>query len=492
MTLWLWVGFVAFILLMLWLDLAVINRRAHVVRAREAIAWTGVCVALALAFNVLVYFMYQHHCLGIGGEPGEGLSGREAAEQFFAGWLIEYSLSLDNILVMAVIFRHFRVPAQHQHRLLFWGVLGALVMRGAMILAGAALISRFWWTEYVFGGILLWTAIRMFLAGDQDPEPERGWVLRAARRVLPISASFCGERFVVTENGRRLFTPLFLVLLVVETTDVIFAVDSIPAVFGITRDPFLVFTSNVFAILGLRSLYFALAAMIGYFRHVKTSLVLVLGFVGVKMILGHAYPITTGVSLAVVGGLLGLGLAASLLLPAAPDSWRQAPIEDLALAAEAAWTRARRVVILVIGLTIIFIFAPLTAPIPGPGGFAVALAGLALLATEFVWARRLLQQLKAQAAALAQRAESALVGERPRLWPVPVVLLLFAGLIAALIWWEPKWTVLILMGAAGPAIAVGYWSATTVIRWRRVMSGKKNRGGPEWPPAGGGGKRILP
>src|SRR5262249_5735476 len=159
-----------------------INRRAHVVRAREAVAWTAVCVALALAFNILVYFMYQHHWLGIG-EPGAegGLSGREAAEQVFAGWLIEDSVSPENILLMAVIFRHFRVPAQHQHRLLFWGVLGALVMRGAMILAGAALINRFWWTEYVFGAILLWTAIRMFLAGDQDPEPEKGWVLRTAR-----------------------------------------------------------------------------------------------------------------------------------------------------------------------------------------------------------------------------------------------------------------------------------------------------------------------
>jgi tellurite resistance protein TerC len=321
-TAWLWIGFVAFVLLMLALDLCVVNRRPHEVRAREALAWTTVCIALALAFNTLVYFMYEHHWLGVGlREPGRGtpLDGRAAALQFLTGWLVEYSLSVDNIFVMAVIFSFFKVPNRHQHRILFWGVLGALIMRGMMIGCGTALISHFRWTTYVFAAFLLYTAARLLTMRDHDPDPEKGLVLRFARRFLRVGPAHArGDgpaRFFTRVNGRWAVTPLFLVLLVIETTDVVFAVDSIPAIIGITHDPFLVFTSNIFAILGLRSLYFALLAVLDRFRYLKLSLVFVLAFVGVKMLLDDTrFEVPTEWSLGAIGLILALGAAASLLL----------------------------------------------------------------------------------------------------------------------------------------------------------------------------------
>lgn len=317
MTVWLWVGFVAFILLMLGLDLGALSRRSHEARVRKALASTGACVGLALAFNVAVYFIYDRHWLGIGlpsSPGGETLGGRAAALRFFSGWLVEYSLSIDNIFVIAAIFAYFRVPREHQHRVLFWGVLGALLLRGAMIAGGVALIARFQWTTYFFAGFLLFTAARMLVFGDKEPHPERSPVLRAMRRVLRISPALEGQRFFTRRDGRWAVTPLFLVLLAVETTDVIFAVDSVPAVIGITRDPFLVYTSNIFAILGLRSLYSVFAAAIDRFRYLKVAVVLVLVFVSIKMLLeGTPLAVPAGLSLGVIGVLLGAGIIASEL-----------------------------------------------------------------------------------------------------------------------------------------------------------------------------------
>ena len=303
---WLWSGFIVFILAMLAIDLFVLNREAHVVRVKEAMTWTGVCIALALLFNVAVYFIYKHNWLGIGEQflashaPLPGLTdagdlpsphkiGLKAAGEFLVGWIIEYSLSLDNIFVIAVIFAHFRVPLQFQHRVLFWGILGALILRAIMILAGAALISRFEWIMYVFGAFLIFTAIKL-LSSDDEPDIEKNLVLKWGRKLMPVTKGYHEQKFFVLEAGRRMATPLFLVLLVVEATDVVFAVDSIPAIFGITRDPFLVFTSNVFAILGLRSLYFALSALIRKFEYLNYSLAAILAFVGVKMILEQHPP----------------------------------------------------------------------------------------------------------------------------------------------------------------------------------------------------------
>jgi len=301
---WLWSGFVVFILAMLAIDLFVLNREAHVIRVKEAMVWTCVCIALALIFNLAVYFIYKHNWLGIADQflathkPEAGLTdvvasghkiGMKAAGEFLVGWLIEYSLSLDNIFVIAVIFAHFRVPLQYQHRVLFWGILGALILRAIMILAGAALISRFEWIMYLFGAFLIFTAIKL-LGSDEEPDIEKNLVLRWGRKLMPITKGYHEQKFFVVEAGRKMATPLFLVLLVVEATDVVFAVDSIPAIFGITRDPFLVFTSNVFAILGLRSLYFALSALIRKFEYLNYSLAAILAFVGVKMIIEQHPP----------------------------------------------------------------------------------------------------------------------------------------------------------------------------------------------------------
>ena len=313
MTVWLYLGFLLLILCLLALDLGVFHRKLHIIRVREAMAWTAFWVVLALIFNVLIYFMYENHWLGIGAEIGHELDGSSAAIQFLTGYVVEKSLSLDNIFVIALIFAYFRVPAIYQHRVLFWGILGALVMRGAMIAAGAALIRRFDWIVYVFGGMLMLTAVKMLVSRHDNLEPERNPLIKLVRRLYPVSSDFVEQRFFTCLEGRRAVTPLLLVLLLVESTDVLFAVDSIPAIFAITHDPFIVFTSNVFAILGLRSLYFALAGMMDRFRYLKMSLVFVLAFVGVKMMLSHHHPLPTIVSLAVIGGILSVGILASVL-----------------------------------------------------------------------------------------------------------------------------------------------------------------------------------
>ena len=310
---WLWIGFIAFILFLLALDLGVFHRKAHVVGVREALQWTAVWVGVSLAFNVLVYFLYEHHWLGLGSRVGHHVGGREAALDFLTGYVVEKSLSLDNIFVIALIFQTLQVPAASQHRVLFWGVVGALLMRGAMIAAGAALMHRFSWIVYVFGGFLIFTAFRMLRVAHAKVDPESNLLVRGARRLFPVSSSYDGERFFTRMGGQRAATPLFLSLLLVESSDAIFAVDSIPAIFAITDDPFIVFTSNVFAILGLRSLYFALAGMLGRFRYLTPSLVVVLGFVGVKMILAHHWPIPTPVSLGVIVAVLLTGVLASVV-----------------------------------------------------------------------------------------------------------------------------------------------------------------------------------
>ena len=313
MVLWLWLGFIALILGMLALDLGVLNRKSHVISAGESLAWTAFWVMLALAFNVGVYFLYENHWFGVGLELGYSLTGREAALQFLTGYIIEKSLSLDNIFIFALIFSYFRVPLLYQHRTLFWGIIGALLLRGIMIAIGAALIHRFDWVVYVFGGLLIITAVKLLISRPENMKPEGNLLVRTARRFYPVTQEFHENRFFVWINGKRALTPLFLVLLVVESTDVLFAVDSIPAIFAVTRDPFLVFTSNVFAILGLRSLYFALASLIHRFRYLKSSLVFVLAFVGVKMLLSHHYPIPTPFSLVTICVILAIGVLASIL-----------------------------------------------------------------------------------------------------------------------------------------------------------------------------------
>ncbi len=274
-TPWHWVGFVAVIVIFLALDLGLFHRRAHVVKFMEALGWTAMWAALALLFGAALI----------------PLRGRHEAVQFFTGYFLELSLSVDNVFVIVLVFTYFRVAAEFQHRVLVWGVLGALLMRGLMIGLGVALINRFDWLLYVFGAFLVFSGLKMLVQKNAGADPEKSLVVRVARRLLPISPEFDGEKFLTRVNGRRMLTPLMLVLLVVETGDVLFAVDSIPAVFGVTRVPFIVFTSNVFAILGLRSLYFVVAGAIGLFRHLKVGISLVLAFIGVKMLIDpHDHP----------------------------------------------------------------------------------------------------------------------------------------------------------------------------------------------------------
>jgi tellurite resistance protein TerC len=296
-SLWTWVLFIVFVLAMLALDLGVFHRKAHKVSVREATIWTTVWIALAMVFNVLIYFW----------------EGADPALKFFTGYVIEKSLSVDNIFVFVLIFTTFRVPAEYQHRVLFWGILGALVMRGLFIGLGTALINRFEWIIYIFGAFLVFTGIKMALQKEEGLHPEENPVVGFFRRFVPMTPGYEGTKFFVKKGGRWLATPLMLVLMIVETTDVIFAVDSIPAIFAITTDPFLVFTSNVFAILGLRALYFLLAGIIDKFHYLKLALSVILSYVGIKMLISGWYHIPTGISLGFIALSLTLAVIASLL-----------------------------------------------------------------------------------------------------------------------------------------------------------------------------------
>ena len=307
-----WVWFVGAVLVFLALDLGVFHRKAHAVGFREALIWTAIWFSMAMAFALWLAPMM------IGDQWGA-----DNTKLFITGYVVELSLSMDNVFVIALIFAYFRVPLEYQHRVLFWGILGALVMRGAMIFGGAGLIHQFDWILYVFGAFLLFSGIKMLFVGDEEVEPEKNVVIRLARRIYPVTTQFVGQRFFTQLDGRRALTPLALCLIMVETTDLIFAVDSIPAIFGITTEPFIVFTSNVFAILGLRSLYFLLVGLLRHFCYLKYGLALVLVFIGFKMliVLWGGRPEWLNFEdnhnrvLIIVAALLGLSIVASLFVP---------------------------------------------------------------------------------------------------------------------------------------------------------------------------------
>ena len=291
-----WTAFILAVLFFLALDLGVFHRKAHSIGIKEALIWTGIWFSVAMLF-----------AWGL-----KNLRGQQEALEFVTGYIVELSLSMDNVFVIALIFGYFRVPLPYQHRVLFWGIMGALIMRGIMIGAGAALVRQFEWTLLLFGAFLVFTGIKMLFSKDEGVDPEKNAVIRLARKFLPLSPHFDKHHFVTRVNNRRLFTPLTLVLVMVETTDLVFALDSIPAIFGITTNEFIVFTSNVFAILGLRSLYFVLAGAIAYFRFLKFGLSLVLVFIGAKMLLPKSLHISTTLSLFIVGAIILISILASL------------------------------------------------------------------------------------------------------------------------------------------------------------------------------------
>ncbi|MCD6019164.1 MAG: rane protein [Bacteroidetes bacterium] len=293
-----WIGFNAFVLLMLALDLGIFNRKAHLITIKEAMIWSGVWITLAMCFNALIYYW----------------QGEAKALEFLTGYVIEKSLSVDNIFVFVLIFSYFKTPAIHQHKILFWGIIGALIMRAAFIFAGVAILEKFHWTIYIFGAILIYTGFRMFTQKDKVIDPEKNSVVRFFKRIMPpVTDEMHAGRFFVKHNGKRFATPLFLVLVVVETTDLIFAVDSIPAILAITHDEFIVYTSNVFAILGLRSLYFALARMIDKFRYLSKGLAMILIFTGIKMLIADFYKLPILIALLVIVVILAISTMASLI-----------------------------------------------------------------------------------------------------------------------------------------------------------------------------------
>ena len=321
---WHWAAFFAFVATLLFADLVVFHRKSHEPSLREAAGWTVVWCSIALAFNCVIWAWL----------------GRVRAIEFLTGYVVEWSLSMDNVFVFAVVFSFFRVPLKYQYRVLFWGILGAVLMRLTFILLGAALIARFGWVLPIFGLFLIWTAIKLAMEGDSEVHPDQNILMRAAKKVFPVASGDHGQKFFVRENGRRAITPLFLVLLVIESTDVMFAVDSVPAIFSITKDPFIVFTSNIFAILGLRALYFLLAGVMDLFRYLKYGLSAVLGFVGAKMLVEYwahewggwpknQHVVSPAVSLLVIVSLLAISIAASIVAKRRDDAAQPAEPDEV-------------------------------------------------------------------------------------------------------------------------------------------------------------------
>ena len=309
---WHWVSFILVIIFFLALDLGVFHREAHVVKFKEALCWTTVWFTMAMIFAWTLV----------------PVRGRSEAIDFLQGYLIELSLSMDNVFVIALIFQYFKVPAQYQHRVLFWGILGALIMRGLMIWLGTELINTWHWTLYLFGAFLVITAVKMLAAGDDnDVDPEHNPVLKLARRFFPVTPDFDEQKFITRRHGRRALTPLAMVLLMVETTDLIFALDSIPAIFGVTTVPFIVFTSNVFAILGLRSLYFVLAGAIAYFKYLKVGLAVVLAFIGLKMLFASVVKMPNTVSLGIVAAIIVSSIIWSVIVGRRAAATANAPTD---------------------------------------------------------------------------------------------------------------------------------------------------------------------
>ena len=402
-TVLVWIGFLVLIGTFVALDLGVFHRKSHVVSLPEALGWSAVWVSLAILFNVGVFYLYELNPNGWDMDT-EQLSGQQAALQFFTGYLVEKSLSVDNIFVIAMIFAYLRVPLVEQHRVLFWGIIGAIVMRGVMIFGGLAVLERFEWVTYILGGVLIYSAAKILIIRHDNVDVASSSTLRLVRRLFNVTDDYHGSNFFVRLNGKRTATPLFVALILVETADVMFAIDSIPAIFAITRDPFIVFTSNIFALLGLRSLYFVLSGLMERFRYLKMSLVFLLAYIGVKMLLVHSYPIPNQVSLVIICGILAVGMLAStkagrdtiaLLSPLA-DEMEALMVES--------YRQARRAAILFLGSSVLVVGAAMIV-LPGPAIVVIPL-GLAILGIEFAWARRWLVQIRKRLKEARQAVDS--------------------------------------------------------------------------------------
>lgn len=558
MDLWIWLAFTALLVLLLVIDLGVLNRDAHVISAKEALKQAGFWVALALCFNIGVYFLYSHHVAGLGvyqsptpshqiataeptpgatsvqtpatepttqptptadhskgsepdshaesGDAGHHTRGllpknaRDAAIMWLTCYGVEMTLSLDNMLVIALIMGYFRIPAKFQHRVLFWGIVGAVVLRGSMILLGTALLREFSWFIYVFGAILLFSAIKMLMMDEDEASVEHNAAVRWTRKMFLVSEKFDGPKFLtrvavapdksihaIGEGEptppagsivRRAITPLLLALIVIDIADAIFAIDSIPAAFGISLDPFIVFTSNMFAILGLRAMFFALTAGLDKFKYLKLAMIFVLLFIAIKMLASDFFHLNALTQLGVTAGILFAGVMASLNKLKRPPEGLTRDIADLA---EIGLVRAKRITLIGIGLIIVLAGLLMTVPgMPGPGLLIIPI-GLAILSAEFAWARYLHKKYMESAAAAGKLAGDTFV-KNPRPWIIPAVVgLTVSAALAMYFYFQPRadqeflhkhkqaivWGFLI-----GSLIAQGLWAWETFARYNRAVREK--------------------
>lgn len=399
MSFWLSLGLLAVVLLILAPELVRL-RRGGVIGTYEALAWTTFWLTLALAFNVAVYFIYEQHWFGMGLEPGAELDGRTAALQFFTGYVVQKSLSVDNVFVIAMIFAHFQFSLEQQQHLLSRALIGVIVLRCLAIMGGAALIDAVSWTAYVFGVLLIFTALRMLAQRSGQLRPEEDPLVRLCARRWPLTSDFDGERLLTERDGRRMATPLLPALILIGVANLVFAIDAVPAILAVTGEPFIVLAAVVFALLGLHSLYFLLASIMHRLHYMKLALVAVLAFMGVKMLLANHHPLPTELSLGVIVILLGAGVLASVLLAPPPGGKLVSPFAaELEQFVTLTIRSARRIAILVTGSTVMLVGVIMIVT-PGPALLVIP-AGLAILATEFLWARRLLMRFRKEASSLS-------------------------------------------------------------------------------------------
>lgn len=425
MLTWVWLGFVGIVAALIALDIGVARRRARDSSPGAAIGWTAAWITISLIFGGVIFGLYGTHWGGLGigsrlfaGTP-ETITGPHAFLRFINGYVLEAALSLDNLFVISLIFAHFRLPRAAQHAALFWGTYAAIVIRTLWVLGGAALLALAPWVTYIFGAVLLLSAVRMLTLRTDDPHPESNPAIRLVRRFSHVSTAPSGRRFFTRlpatdaaspgggrgSRGRLAMTPLFIALLMVEFADGVYALGSVPAGFAVAEAPLLVLTSNILAIITVRSMYPALAPVLHRFTYVKASLVFILLFVAVKMFLAQHFVIAPEISLSVIVGILCVGAGASLASPRGQRVMEPPLGHEVAYFAELTVTQARRLIILVVGLTILALSVPIGILLPGPGGIPLAIAGLMILATEFVWARRLLKGARRGAGFAAAEAE---------------------------------------------------------------------------------------
>lgn len=474
----LWAFLIAFLALVIALDLAVFHRRPKSVAVAESLWWGVFFVFLAALVNVGLYFAYEHHWMGAGLAPLGAKGGRQASIEFLTCYLVELALSLDSVYPLAAIVTHFRVPDRLQHRVLFFGLIPAFIVRASLILGGAGVLTVLPWMRFVLAALVVLAALRMILVRQENLDPSRNWIYLLLRRLFPVSEGFAGGNLVTTVGGRTALTSIVVVLLLVETADGLFALDSLPGVFAFSRDPLVIFAANAMAVLTFRSLFFALRPLVAQLRYVKIGLAALLGFIAIAVALPAGREIPDEVALSVLSGSVGVGLLAALAFAGrAGSAAHQSPLgPDAEKIARLTLKQARRIIAFVIGSTIVVVGAIM---VPGPGpGLLVIPVGLAILAAEFVWARRLLDKYTSTALAAGKRANQALTAT-PRPWLIPIV---FALTIAAIIVAPrvlPVTYRVILPGAIPLLLGEIVWAFITVRKYRQL---KRAAGAQPAPP----------